>query len=86
MDVPPSILNEEEDDKIVPMPNGPQEMGYLPTMLEDEDEEFEKIDGTSETRTAIVDEIKRQGIRRPEFNIQRKFTEKDELMMYYHPI
>ena len=85
MDVPPSILNEEEDDKIVPMNNGPQEMGYLPTMLEDEDEEFEKIDGTSETRTAIVDEIKRQGIRRPEFNIQRKFTEKDKLMMYYHP-
>ena len=85
MDVPPSILNEEEDDKIVPMPNGPQEMGYLPTMLEDEDEEFEKIDGTSETRTAIVDEIKRQGIRRPDFNIQRKITEKDELMMYYHP-
>ena len=43
MDVPPTILNEEEDDKIVPMENGPQEMGYLPTMLEDEDEKLEKL-------------------------------------------
>ena len=50
-----------------------------------EDEEFEKIDGTSETRTAIVDEIKRQGIRRPDFNIQRNIAENDKLMMYYHP-
>jgi hypothetical protein len=87
MDVPPTIFNEEEDDKIVPLENGPQEMGYLPTMLEDEDEdeEFEKIDGISETRNAIVDEIKRQGIRRPNYNIQRKSAETNELMMYYHP-
>ena len=48
-------------------------------------QEFKKIDGTSETRTAIVDEIKRQGIRRPDFNIQRNIAEKDKLMMYYHP-
>ena len=67
------------------MENGPQEMGYLPTMLEDEDEEFEKIDGMSETRIAIVDEIKRQGIRRPNYNVQRNIAETDELMMYYHP-
>ena len=83
MDVPPTIFNEEEDDQIVPLENGPQGMGYLPTMLEDE--EFEKIDGTSQTRNAIVDEIKRQGIRRPNYNIQRKTAETDELMMYYHP-
>jgi hypothetical protein len=85
MDVPPTVFNEEENDKIVPLENGPQEMGYLPTMLEDEDEEFEKIDSISETRNAIVDEIKRQEIRRPNYNIQRKTAKTNELIMYYHP-
>ena len=70
-DMPIDSINEEVDDLIIPMSNAPSNMGYLPVMLEEDDETFEKVDGVSETQKAILDVIKQQGITRPQYNLDR---------------
>ena len=77
---------EEDEDQVVPMPGAPCNMMYLPIML-DPDEEFEKVDGNSETRKAIIEEIAREQIRRPEYNLRRRDSgvyNRDDLD-YFHP-
>ena len=90
MDVPPTIINDDEDDNIIAVPQAPDGMGYLPVMLEP-DEEFEKVDGVSQTRSAIVSEIRREGLRRPDYNVERNLSRMvdeerpQDMLEYYHP-
>ena len=70
-DVPRNVHNDGDDEHVVAMESAPCGMAYLPCMFEP-GEEFVKQDGVSQTRVAIVEEIRRQGIRRPEYNLLRK--------------
>jgi hypothetical protein len=74
-----------DDLDIVAMPGAPMGMCYLPTMPEDD---FEDIVGVSHTRSAIVQAITTQYIRRPQHNIMRnrdKATIEDLERAFYHP-
>ena len=72
--VPRQECNEGDDAHVVAVESAPCGMAYLPCMFEP-GEEFVKQDGDSQTRLAIVEEISRQGIRRPEYNLLRKEKE-----------
>ena len=61
MDVPPTMINDDEDDNIIAVPHAPDGMGYTPVML-DPNEDFVKVDGVSQARAAIVSEISREGL------------------------
>ena len=60
-------------------PGAPLEMEYLPILP---NEEFEKMDGMSMTRIAIVDEIRRASHRRPVHNLQRNANSENETNLY----
>jgi hypothetical protein len=65
--------------------NAPSGMSYLPNIPED----FEEIEGTSQTRTAIIEDITDMNLRRPDHNIQRNApaaaNEPQIPDEYYHP-
>ena len=85
-DMPIDSINEEADHLIIPLPNAPSNMGYLPVMFEEDDDTFEKVDGVSETQKAILDVIRQQGITRPQYNLDRNTAQlDDDLSLYYHP-
>ena len=71
-----SIQNEDD---IEPHPNAPLGMTYLPVVPNDE---FEKFNGVSRTREAIVEFIEEQDIRRPMHNVERKTREMAENTVY----
>ena len=68
--------DDEDDDEdvdvdnfgIAPMVDAPMGMVYLPTIIDDD---FEEIQGISQTRIALVDFIRSHMIRRPAHNIER---------------
>ena len=85
-DLPTTHDNADEDNLVVPMVEAPSGMGYLPIMFEP-GEEIEKQDGYSQMRNAIVEEIAREEIRRPDYNVNRR-REENEChydVEYYHP-
>ena len=90
MDVPPTMINDDEDDNIIAVPHAPDGMGYTPVML-DPNEDFVKVDGVSQARAAIVSEISREGLRRPDYNLERNQSRlvheerPQEMLEYYHP-
>ena len=90
MDVPPTVINDDEDDNIIAVPHAPDGMGYTPVML-DPNEDFVKVDGVSQARAAIVSEISREGLRRPDYNLERNQSRlvheerPQEMLEYYHP-
>jgi len=73
-----SIRNDDLDN-IEPHPNAPLGMTYLPVGPNDE---FEKFNGISRTREAIVEFIEEQDIRRPMHNVERKTREMAENTVY----
>ena len=63
---------EDAEFSIVPHPDAPLRMSYLPVVPNDE---WEKFDGISYTRLAIVDYLRENGIMRPLYNLERKQME-----------
>ena len=91
-DMSDMLDNEEDDELVIPLPDSPSGMGYLPIMFEPGDDEyqFEKQDGHSEMRNAIVNEIARNEYRRPDYNLIRRMREEEQTnefefgVEYYH--
>ena len=74
--MPAEMINEEEDEQIVSIPGGPLGMAYLPMLLEPEEiAEMEMVSGFSDMRNALVSEIERDGLVRPDYNIARRESE-----------
>ena len=73
-DVPEDKKGDDHDDidvdnlGIIPMLGSPLGMVYHPTIIEDD---FEELEGFSQTRLALADFIRTSMIRRPAHNIQR---------------
>ena len=63
---------EDAEFSIVPHPDAPLGMSYLPVVPNDE---WEPFDGISYTRLAIVDYLRENGIMRPLYNLERKQRE-----------
>ena len=75
-DMPAEMINEEEDEQIVSMPGAPLGMAYLPMLLDPEEiAELEMVSGFSDMRNALVNEIERDGLFRPDYNIARRESE-----------
>jgi len=78
MDGPNDVLDEvveggeDPEFAIVAHPDAPLGMSYLPVVPNDE---WEKFDGISYTRLAIVDYLRENGIMRPLYNLERKQRE-----------
>ena len=84
MDVPDDEMNDEIPDRIVSMPNAPNGMAYLPVMP-DPNDQFEKVDGVSQTRISILETIAHEGIRRPRYNLIRNEIDNHEVE-YFNPM
>ena len=52
-----------------PLPGSPEDMVYCPTIPDDDI--FDEVVGVSQTRDAIVQIVRDNEIRRPEFNVER---------------
>ena len=63
-------IEDPEDAQVIPMSNAPMGMAYLP-VIPDADDEWNSVPGISTVRSAIVEEIFRQGITRPISNRER---------------
>ena len=63
---------EDQEFSIVPHPDAPLGMSYLPVVP---NEDWEQFEGISYTRLAIVDYLRNNGIMRPLYNLQRKRDE-----------
>ena len=78
MDGPNDVLDEVVEDgedadfSIIPHPDAPLGMSYLPVVPNDE---WERFEGISYTRLAIVDYLRENGIMRPLYNLERKQRE-----------
>ena len=73
-DCPNVIVQDDEEEQIIPMPNSPCGMAYMPMMIE-EDDLHDMLDGFSTIRSELVKEIERTNLRRPNHNLFRAAIE-----------
>ncbi|KAL7456503.1 hypothetical protein ACHAWC_008001 [Mediolabrus comicus] len=74
---------EEEQLEIIPHPNAPLGMSYMPQLPDDS---FDPYQGVSHTREGIVNALREGSIKRPLHNIQRKKEEMEHKSMSGHII
>ena len=86
-DMEDSTVIDADEDQIVPMPNSPRGMAYLPMMIEPE-EITDMTTGFSELRDQLVAEIERDGLTRPQHNLARATIENGAAIAqeYFHPL
>ena len=80
------VIQDLQEDQIVPMIGAPSGMAYLPMMLEEGDM-LDMTPGFSHLRTLLVDEIERNDYKRPQYNIIRASLENETGIdeAFFHP-